>query len=64
MRVCNPAPAAAHQRPLRLYRAPQDDSPWDELCEPLVPAASLEVLRINRCLGLQLSIEGAAGGAY
>lgn len=37
----------------------QDDSPWDEMAGPLTPATSLEVLRINRCLGLQPSIEGA-----
>ncbi|KAL4440201.1 hypothetical protein ABPG75_003202 [Micractinium tetrahymenae] len=35
----------------------QDDTPFDVLLEPLAPAAGLEVLRINRCMGLQLTIE-------
>ncbi|KAI7840413.1 hypothetical protein COHA_005844 [Chlorella ohadii] len=54
-----PGPYLANLRVLAMSDAKgfQDDSPWDELSEPLVPAAALEVLRINRCLGLQLSIE-------
>lgn len=43
-----------------LLPAPQDDTPFDVLLEPLAPAAGLEVLRINRCMGLQLTIEGEA----
>jgi hypothetical protein len=36
----------------------QDDTPFDLVAELLAPAAALEVLRLNRCLGLQLGIEG------
>lgn len=39
-------------------RGLQDDQPFDLLVEPLAGAGRLEVLRINRCMGLQLSIEG------
>ena len=35
-----------------------DEVPLELLVEPLRGAPALEVLRINRCLGLQLSIEG------
>lgn len=35
----------------------QDDTPFDVLLEPLAAAWGLEVLRINRCMGLQLSLE-------
>lgn len=35
----------------------QDDTPLDLLLEPLGAAHQLEVLRINRCLGVQLNIE-------
>ncbi|PRW39336.1 20 kDa chloroplastic isoform B [Chlorella sorokiniana] len=54
-----PGPYLSNLRVLAMSDAKgfQDDSPWDELSEPLVPAMALEVLRINRCLGLQLSIE-------
>ena len=39
----------------------QDDVPLELLAEPLRGAPALEVLRLNRCLGLQLSIEGEGG---
>lgn len=37
----------------------QDEQPLEQaLLEPLRVAGSLQVLRINRCMGLQLSLEG------
>ena len=60
-----PGPYLASLQVLALSDAKgfQDDCPFDLLSEPLAPAANLEVLRINRCMGLQLNIEGgpAAG---
>ena len=67
-RSCAPPPAyhAPHASAPAVRAAPagpQDDSPWDDLSVPLAPATALEVLRINRCLGLQLALEGARPGS-
>lgn len=58
-----PIPAGPYLAGLRVLamsdaRGLQDDQPFDLLVEPLAAAGRLEVLRINRCMGLQLSIEG------
>ncbi|EFN52805.1 hypothetical protein CHLNCDRAFT_138465 [Chlorella variabilis] len=57
-----PGPYLASLQVLALSDAKgfQDDCPFDLLSEPLAPAANLEVLRINRCMGLQLNIEDVA----
>ncbi|KAI3431582.1 hypothetical protein D9Q98_004632 [Chlorella vulgaris] len=57
-----PIPAGPYLAGLRVLamsdaRGLQDDQPFDLLVEPLAAAGRLEVLRINRCMGLQLSIE-------
>lgn len=63
-----PIPGGPYLAGLRVLamsdaRGFQDDTPFDVVAEPLGPAAALEVLRLNRCLGLQLGKEGAGAGA-
>lgn len=61
-----PIPGGPYLAGLRVLamsdaRGFQDETPFDTLSDPLREARCLEVLRINRCQGLQLGIEGEAG---